>query len=212
MAELRHVPPGRAGRRWLRERLAGARRAADLLDRKLRVLRAERDRLARLADQTAAHWASAYRQAELWMVRAELLGGERELALCALPGQARVSVDWAVLMGLRYPTGATCQPAERDAGAHTPGTAALVEAGTAYRRALAAAVTHAAAEAAHRAVTAEVAQTRRIQRSIARGRVPRLQDALRDLDARLEEAERAELVRLRWAAGHPTDPTQAVGP
>ena len=47
---------------------------------------------------------------------------------------------------------------------------------------------------------------------VAGGRVPRLQDALRDLNARLEEAERAELVRLRWAADHPTEPSQAVGP
>lgn len=46
------VPPGRAGRLWLRRRLAAAERAVELLERKLRILRAEQDRLALLAQRT----------------------------------------------------------------------------------------------------------------------------------------------------------------
>ncbi|HSO55578.1 MAG TPA: V-type ATPase, D subunit, partial [Actinomycetes bacterium] len=47
------VPPGRAGRLWLRGRLATAERGLDLLDRKLRILRREQERLRLLERRTA---------------------------------------------------------------------------------------------------------------------------------------------------------------
>ena len=43
------VPPGRAGRLWLQRRLQVARRGADLLDRKLRLLADELGRLRTLS-------------------------------------------------------------------------------------------------------------------------------------------------------------------
>ena len=51
------MPPGRAGRLWLTRRLAVARRGADLLDRKLRILLSETARLRDAAARTATEWA-----------------------------------------------------------------------------------------------------------------------------------------------------------
>lgn len=50
------VPPGRSGRLWLTRRVQVARRGADLLDRKLRILQAELDGRRAAAAQTAAEW------------------------------------------------------------------------------------------------------------------------------------------------------------
>ncbi|OLE27754.1 MAG: hypothetical protein AUG49_04400 [Catenulispora sp. 13_1_20CM_3_70_7] len=112
-----------------------------------------------------------------------------------------MSVTWDTFMGMRYPTVGEYGPPVPDLGARSPGSAALEEAGRAYRVALETAVTRAVALAAGRALDAEVIQTRRTVRGIVSGRVPRLEDGVREHTARLEEAERADLIRLRWAAG-----------
>jgi V/A-type H+-transporting ATPase subunit D len=200
MADLRRVPPGRAGRLWLQRRLRTGRLAADLLDRKLRILRTEQERYARLAEQTGAQWRDSCREADHWGLRGALVGGRRELRFAAPAQPADVSVEWANVMGIRYPVGATCVVPDPLAGARGPGTAALVEASAAYRTAVQAAATHAAAEAAHRAIAAEVIQTRRRLHAITDRWLPELEAALRERVARLEENERAESVRLRWAA------------
>lgn len=198
VSELR-APPGRAGRLWLLRRLATARLAADLLDRKLRILHGEQDRLRALARDTGAAWRAAWRAADVWGARVALLGGRRELRLAAAPSPSEVAVEWTVVMGLRYPAKATCRPATSPAGARGPGTAATVEAAAAYRKALDAAMAHAAAANAYRAVSAEVAATRRRRRALTQRWIPRLENALRDLAQRLEETESAEGVRTRWA-------------
>lgn len=200
MAELR-VPPGRAGRLWLRRRLGTARLAADLLDRKLRILRGEQARLAALARDSGAVWEAAWRAADSWGLRAAMLGGRRELRLGA-SSPAEVDIAWGTVMGLRYPAVATCRVPDAPAGGHEPGTAAVVEAAAAYRTALRAGAEHAAASAALRAVDAEVAATRRRWRAVQQRWIPRLEAALLDLGQRLEEAERAEGVRQRWSRPH----------
>lgn len=53
MTPARRTPPGRAGRLRLRHSLDVAERGADLLERKLRILRAEHERLLR-AEAAAA--------------------------------------------------------------------------------------------------------------------------------------------------------------
>jgi len=181
-------------------RLRAARLAADLLDRKLRILRAEQERFALLTRRTGDRWRASWRTADTWGIRAALLGGQRELRLSAATVPADARVTWTTVMGVRYPVEATCRPPEPGAGDRGPGTAAVVEATGFYRAALTAAVEHAAAESARRTVDAEVAATRRRRRAIADRWVPRLEAALRDLTAELEETERAETVRLRWAA------------
>lgn len=199
MADLR-VPPGRAGRLWLGERLETARHAATLLDHKLHVLRTEQERLALIADRTRAEWITAQREADEWLMRAAVLGGQRDIRLCTSDRLAEVTIRWDAVMGVRYPGEAVCTPPAEPAGTRSPGTAALVEATTAHRRALRAAVAHAAATAACRILETETVETRRRLHAIADRWIPRLESALRMLVERLDEAERAEAVQLRWAA------------
>lgn len=204
MADLHRVPPGRAGRLWLIRRLHTGRLAADLLDRKLRILRTQQEQYRRLAEQTGAQWDERCRQADHRGLRGAVMGGRRELRLAAADQPAQVSIDWANVMGIRYPAGATCQVPPPRPDARGPGTAALVEASAAYRAALAAAAAYAAADAAHRAITAEITQTRRRLRAITHRWLPDLETALRQRTAQLEENELADTARLRWAAGRPT--------
>ncbi|KAE8762208.1 V-type ATP synthase subunit D [Georgenia thermotolerans] len=195
-----HAPPGRAGRLWLQHRLGTARRGADLLDQKLRILRVERERLALHRERTAAAWAAALGEAEAWMLRAALLGGERAVRLATATAPATVHIGWEEPMGVRYPAEAACTVPEPPADGPPAGTAALVTARERYRRALEAAVEHAAAEAAVRVLEAEEAATRRRVRAIEDRWIPSLEAALAELELRLEEDERADGLRLRWAA------------
>jgi vacuolar-type H+-ATPase subunit D/Vma8 len=182
----------------LRDRLATAYRAADLLDRKLRILRQEQQRLRQLAQRTCEVWDYRVREARTWYDRAALLCGEAELRLSTVDGQARVEVSRETLMGTEYPSGAVCHLPGADPAGHSPASTALVQARYAYGSALEAAVAYAVALTAARTVDAEVAQTRRTVRGIVTRRIPRLERALRELTIRIDEAERADLVRLRW--------------
>src|SRR5690349_558347 len=128
MTALRRVPPGRAGRLWLIDRLRSGRLAASLLDRKLAILRIEQQRLRLRADQTRERWQERWRQADVWAVRAALVGGERELRLSAPADPVEVTISWASVMGVRYPTATECLTPQAAPGDRGPGTAALVEA------------------------------------------------------------------------------------
>ncbi|MGC9669785.1 V-type ATP synthase subunit D [Planosporangium sp. 12N6] len=197
MPDLRRVPPGRAGRLWLRRRLDTAERGVRLLDRKLRILRTEQERLRQVAEQTGVAWQARCREAERWLARAAMLGGQREIRLATGAPTAEVTVEWGSVMGARYPLEATCRPT---GGQRVPGTVALDQAIAAHRAALQAAVAHAAATESCRVIDAEVAETRRRVRALGDRWIPRLTEALAALDQRLEETERAEQIRMRWAA------------
>ena len=130
------VPPGRAGRVWLLGRLHTAERGLDLLDRKLRVLRREQERARLAAERTGAEWRRRCAEAEPWLLRAALLGGQRALRH-AVPGEtAQVQVTWAVVMGVRYPQQAVAHSGRPAPDAAPTGTTALVEAAATYRDAL----------------------------------------------------------------------------
>ena len=75
----------------------------------------------------------------------------------------------------------------------------LVEAGAAYRRAVEAAADHAAAQAAVQIIEAELAATGRRARAISDRWLPRLEAWLAAVTRELDEAEREEAFRLRWA-------------
>jgi len=75
------VPPGRAGRIWLVRRLDTARRGADLLDRKLRILESELTRLQVASAEAAAEWNKCQADARTWLLRAAMLSGERAIWL-----------------------------------------------------------------------------------------------------------------------------------
>jgi V/A-type H+-transporting ATPase subunit D len=200
MATIHGVPPGRAGRVWLRHRRAVAERGSDLLETKLRILAAERERAALQAEGTAREWAVAAEEADRWLLRAGLLGGRRGLRLAVDREPAAVHLTWATTMGVTYPDDTEVVAPEPDPDAATPDGAALVAARRAARQGLAAAAAHAAATAALEALDAEVRVTRRRLRALQERWLPRLDEATASLTEALEEQEREEGLRLRWAA------------
>ena len=204
-----HAPPGRAGRLWLQRRLATAQQGADLLDHKLHILRTERERLALKHERTSTAWEAASREATTWLLRGVLLGGERSVRLSSGHALADVEIAWEQPMGVRYPAEATCAVPEPAADSAPMSNAALVTARECHRRALQAAVEHAVVEAAVQVLEAEERATRRRLRAIEERWIPRLREALAEVQLKLEEEEHADGVRLRWAAGRRTAPGQA---
>lgn len=195
------VPPGRAGRLWLRHRLDTAEHGAALLDRKLRALREQQRRLAIQARYTEEEWTTLARRARTWLLRAALAGGQRGLRLADDEHSAEVTVTWTSAMGVRYPAEATCAlPGGPAVSPALRGSTAVVHAERAHRAALRAGVRHAAALAAEQVVNAEVAVTRQRARALRRHWIPRLSEALSRVEMELAEQERAEGVRHRWAA------------
>ncbi|HXZ73527.1 MAG TPA: V-type ATP synthase subunit D [Streptosporangiaceae bacterium] len=194
------VPPGRAGRLWLVRRLAIARRAADLLDRKLRVLAAELDRARAAAERTGQEWNAACHEAQRRLLRAVLLGGERAVRLAADVADAQVTISYTVTMGARHPAEARYTMSEPEGW----DGAAVAGARQAHRTALAAAVRHAAATAAVAVIEAETNATRYRLRAVRDRWVPRLSRALAEVEFALEEQERADAARLRMSRRRPT--------
>lgn len=195
------MPPGRAGHLWLRHRLDIARRGLDLLDRKLRILRHEQERLDEEAARTGEEWRAACANAETWLLRTAVLGGQRVLRLAEDPPDAEVVVHWRDAMGARYPDQVTCRFPELPE--LVGGTAALAPTRRAHRHALNAAARHAAALEASRVLAVEVTATRRRIRSIQRNWIPLLERELATLGTALDETERGDNVRLHRAV--PTD-------
>lgn len=190
------VPPGRAGRLWLQRRLVVARRAADVLDRKLRILAAELNRLRAEAERTSRDWDSRCREAEQWLLRAVLLGGEQAIEVAADAGEAELTISYTMTMGVRHPAGATCVMSQPSDWAGP----AAAQARQACGAALIAAAHHAAAQAALAAVEREANTTRYRLRAVRDRWIPRLRDALAQVEFSLEELERADAARLRRAA------------
>jgi V/A-type H+-transporting ATPase subunit D len=186
---------------WLLDRIDAAQRGRDLLDRKRQLLRRQFDQLALLAEERRQTLTAACVEAEIWGLRAALLGGSAETALVAgaVAGQARVTVTWRNTMGAQHPDEARCELAELAPRELAAANAALGPAAAAYRRALALAVEVAVAETARQKIGDELQATQRRLRGIERHRVPALQDALRTLELQLEELEREERVVTRWA-------------
>ncbi len=199
------VPPGRAGRLWLTRRLAVARRGADLLDRKLQVLQRELDRRRNSASRAAEEWERRQADADSWLLRAALLGGERAIRLAAADRFAEVTISYAATMGVRYPADATCTTPPPAAG-DGPALAAAREA---HCVALAAAVQHAAAAEALRVVEGETVATRYRLRAVRDRWIPRLEQALAEVTFAIEELERADAARLRLATSTRHRPSAA---
>jgi V/A-type H+/Na+-transporting ATPase subunit D len=189
------VPPGRAGRLWLVQRLDTARHGADLLDRKLRILEAELARRQAAAARTAAHWDQCQADAQAWLLRAALSGGERAIRLADDGQAADVTISYESTMGLRYPGQARCSRAAATTG-DGPVVAGVRQA---HLSALIAAAGHAAAARAVRIVGDEVETTRYRVRAIQDRWIPGLEQALAGVTFTLEELERADAARLRLA-------------
>jgi len=198
---VRSVPPGRAGRLWLLSKLTAARRSSDLLDQKRQLLLREYARASTLAKTTLEEWERTCHEAEQWLARLVLLGGQRELqVLSALrSGRAEVEFVWKRSMGLEYPERGGCVLPEQDRLLDVSANAAGAPSVDAYREAIAAAAAHAAAAEAKRRLASELAATRRRLRSINRRRIPQLEALLAELELRLDAAELEDRVVGRWA-------------
>lgn len=200
-----HVPPGRAGQLWLVHRQQVAVRAVDLLDQKLRILRDERVRRSLVEERTRAAWEAAVRDADLWQRRLVQLGGQRGLRLGRSRRPADLEVRWDQVVGVRYPAFADVSVPD---GAEWPegpagsrGSAVLIETRRRMGVAVVAAAQQAAALGALRTLGAQEAATRRRLRSIRTRYLPLLETTLRAVEVSLEEDERSDILRLRWAAG-----------
>ncbi|GGT00782.1 V-type ATP synthase subunit D [Streptomyces chromofuscus] len=204
MTGARHTPPGRAGRLRLRHGLDVAERGADLLERKLLILRSEHARLLRAEQEAARAWRDLLAEAESWLLRGLLLGGEQALeSATAGIGAAEVTVRWATSLGVRRPAAVSLSVPARPPTAAAPANTALVHAEAAYGRAVRAAAEYAAAHAAVQLVGTEVSSTRHRVRALRRHWIPRLRAALDRSDLALEQAEHEDSVRRRWwAARH----------
>jgi V/A-type H+-transporting ATPase subunit D len=191
------MPPGRAGRLWVDRRLQAARRAAELLDRKLNILQAGLSAHRESAELTRRQWERCCADAEAWLLRAVLLGGQRSIRLAADGDGAEVRISYTVTAGVHHPARGTCGIPEPLTWAG-PATA---EARKAHGAALAAAVSHAAATAALRLIEAEATATRYRLHAIRDRWIPRLEQARTEIAFALDELERADQARLRRARG-----------
>ena len=200
-----HVPPGRAGRLWLRTRLQATRRSAELLDRKRQLMRHELTRLEVARETTERAWRDACTDAELWGRRAIELGGISDVALAAadIDGQSLVELSWHNTMGVVHPDEPTVHLARLAPSAAASANAAIGPAAEAYRQALNSGAMHAATEASYQRLRSALLATERRLRAIERHRIPVLEDELARVDLRLDELEREERVVTRWAKSAP---------
>jgi V/A-type H+-transporting ATPase subunit D len=198
------VPPGRAGRLWLHRRIATAARGRDQLDRKLRILLPEQQRLRIQADRARAAWEAAYAIAQTWLVRAALLGGEDALRHGATPGYVQLTIVETTSIGLRYPIGVELSGAAPQPDA-PPDNSAVPAAAAAFRAAVLTGARAAAAAEAVRRLDREIGITRRRLRALDKRWLPWLQGTLAGLELALEQAEQDDGVRLRKAVAGTTD-------
>jgi V/A-type H+-transporting ATPase subunit D len=200
------LPPGRAGRLWLLHRIDAGRRGDEVLDQKRQALVREELRLRAEVGDAEQEWRRSAADARRWLERAALLGGERGLDLARFHagGRAEIDVTWRSTLGVRHPVEARIA-SSGGTGPLLAGTAALGPAAEAHRRALEAGARYAVVSASHRRVAAELALTARRLRTIERRWLPEHEDALQALEIRLDEEEREESARIRWAAGHEGD-------
>jgi V/A-type H+-transporting ATPase subunit D len=195
------VPPGRAGRQWLRHRVEVARRAADLLDHKRRELESEMRRLRTLVRDSRSEWEESLIRASEWLDRIDATGGPRSIRLAAglLERHAEAPVKWRSVMGVEYPIEIEGILPDRIEVVGLEGGAALALASEAYRRATEVGIRVAATEAAHNRIAAELERTVRRLRALELQAIPAHEQALASLELRLEEDEREDLLRSRWA-------------
>jgi V/A-type H+-transporting ATPase subunit D len=191
---------GRAGRLALSARLAASRRAVELLDRKQRALAGELEGLELVTARSAEAFEARARTASNWLRRSVGLDGQGGLLAAVPAGRAEVTIGYDVTMGVRHPTRTEVRPAAGDPA----GSSALTFTVQAHREALTAAVQLAAAQRGVALLTAELVLTRQQQRALETRWIPRLERQAAELEQRLDEVEREENLRLRWAVAHPT--------
>jgi V/A-type H+-transporting ATPase subunit D len=211
MTTVRH-PPGRAGRLWLRRRLATAERGTDQLTHKLQVLIRELERVQRTRDAAEQAWTAGVHEARTWQLRAGVLGGQQSYARQPAPEPVRIAITWSSVVGIGIPTGS--QLPEVPGLPDLAPNAAVVAATRAFGAALRAGARLAVADEASHRIEVEIALTRRRVRALERRWLPALRAALADVEQSLELDEQEDGARLRRALRQPTTrgtPTTRAG-
>lgn len=195
------APPGRAGRLWLVRRLEVARRGVEVLDQKRQTLLREQQRLSGILAAATREWELKARAATEWNDRALAIAGERRLRLAAAPASERceVAVEWRNALGTVFPAGASVGPGPSQDLVALGGGSVVALAARAHTDAAVAAASYAAARAAHDAIASELAATARRQRAIERRWIPEHEAALRRIELALDEREREDTARVKWA-------------
>ena len=148
---IRGMPPGRAGRLWLERRIGVARRAADVLDRRLRILGAHQARLEADAGRADADWRGRHTEAATWLLRTAVLGHRRGIrAAAADRPEAEIELGRQVVAGVAYPVLVRFTAGDRAPSAAPVATAAADPAARACAAALEAAIRYALTDAAAR--------------------------------------------------------------
>jgi V/A-type H+-transporting ATPase subunit D len=195
------IPPGRAGRLWLVHRIDIASRASEILEQKRQALLQEEARRREEHELAEREWTAAAAEARTWLRRAAILGGERNLRLASFYAArpVEIALAWRNTLGVVHPAEARVTwPDSRDAGILT-GTSALVEAQRAHRRAVESAARFGVARTSLERIGAELARTSQRLRAIERRWLPEHESALAGLELQLEEYEREDGARIRWA-------------
>jgi len=197
-------PPagGKGARPLLVRQLDVARRAAELLDEKRAALVRDERALASAMRRADAALAVALGEAERWWQRAAVVGGRRgaRLALGSTAALARVDVRTTERLGVRHAAAVVTLGPVPSTALVGAGGAALALATRRQREALGLAAAAASARESHRRVAAELARTTRRLRAIEWRFIPRHERALAALVLALDEAEREDATRVRWAS------------
>ncbi len=194
------IPPGRAGRTWLVQRLEIARRGSELLDRKRQALLRQQAHVR--AEVTAAEraWRETAAHAARWGARAALLDGAGRLELLArhVEGPATLTLSWTNLMGARIPSVQLLAIPPTPPISALGGSSAAVLAATAFTEATRAAARYAAAQRADAELSAELGRATRRLRALQTRWIPQHEQALARLDLTLDESQREQAARVRW--------------
>ncbi len=187
-----------------------------MLDEKRRALLAERTRLVPLLEVARGEWERAASEADVWRDRAAVLSGARQLRLAQQyrGASASIVVSWRGVLGVRVPEEPQVVPGDAGSSLRIGGSAALAAARDSHAMALHAAARSAALQLALDRISAELDATTRRLRAIEHRWIPAHERALETLDLALDESEREDAARTRWASavsGHddPIGPTDS---
>jgi V/A-type H+/Na+-transporting ATPase subunit D len=189
---------GRAARLRVQRLVAVARHGVDLLERKQRIVAAEHERLMLHADGLREQWRAAADEARTWADRATALDGWTAIDAAAPLRRARVTAAAGRVMGIEFPEDGRVEAGERP---RTGGSSSLEFAARAMADALEIALDHAAVRRAAATMAAELDATRTRRRAIEHRWIPRLEAELDRIERALDEQEREENLRVRWAMG-----------
>lgn len=187
---------GRAARLRVQRQLSTARHGVELLERKQRIIATEHERLLLRQDERTDPWERAATEARAWADRAAAADGWPTIAATSPPTPATVRVGVDSVMGVQFPGEATVDlPRARRAG----GSSSLSYAVAAVGAAVEAAAAYATVRRAAATIAAELAATRTRRRAIEHRWIPQLEDRLTTIERALDELEREENLRVRWA-------------